>query len=148
MKLLLDSMLGNLLTWLRLLGYDTEYWKHGDDEALIREALREHRIIITRDSQLYIKAVQAGLKGVIIESPDTVSALVQLAERIGIDVTFNPLNTRCPDCNTPLSLLKKTPNRWLCGGCGKEYWIGRHWRNIGKVLEEVSKRLRGHESRH
>ena len=32
---LVDAMCGRLAKWLRLLGYDAEYWRDGSDEALI-----------------------------------------------------------------------------------------------------------------
>ena len=45
-------MLGRLVRWLRLMGYDAAYWRDGSDEALIAAAQAEDRLIITRDHTL------------------------------------------------------------------------------------------------
>ncbi len=51
-RLLVDAMLGRLAKWLRLAGYDAEYWRDGPDEALMARAQAEGRLIVTRDSGL------------------------------------------------------------------------------------------------
>ncbi len=36
--LLVDAMLGKLAKWLRLAGYDAEFWRAGSDDELIAAA--------------------------------------------------------------------------------------------------------------
>ncbi|WP_297480344.1 Mut7-C RNAse domain-containing protein, partial [Thermococcus sp.] len=51
MMFIADMMLGRLARWLRLYGYDTLYGIRDDDE-IIRVALREERVILTKDVAL------------------------------------------------------------------------------------------------
>jgi uncharacterized protein with PIN domain len=48
MRFIIDTMLGNLVTWLRLLGFDTVYINSRDDEEIILRALSEARVLVTR----------------------------------------------------------------------------------------------------
>ena len=48
MKFLADSSLGRLSKWLRILGYDTVYWRGEADRAFLRKAEREGRAVLTR----------------------------------------------------------------------------------------------------
>ena len=48
-RFLADTMLGRLATWLRILGYDTEYFRGVDTDLIVR-AKREGRILLTRDT--------------------------------------------------------------------------------------------------
>jgi uncharacterized protein with PIN domain len=47
-----DAMLGSLAKWLRILGFDTLYFKEIDDNELIRIARQEDRMLLTRDAGL------------------------------------------------------------------------------------------------
>src|SRR5574337_881847 len=51
MRFVADAMLGRLAKWLRLAGYDTLYWR-GDDARLVRLALAENRVVLTRDTRI------------------------------------------------------------------------------------------------
>jgi len=51
MKFICDQMLGTLAKWLRIMGYDTLYGD-GDDSELIKMAVDEKRVLITRDREL------------------------------------------------------------------------------------------------
>ena len=142
MKILLDAMLGHLLSWFRILGYDTLYWpSEGCDDALLKEAITSHRIIITRDSLLFQKASKQGVKCIYLPTYDTVNALAYLVKTLGIKLEFDENETRCPECNAKLTKISITPKRWRCTNCGKEYWIGGHWRNIRRILNEVKQRV-------
>jgi uncharacterized protein with PIN domain len=47
-RFIADAMLGRLVRWLRILGYDTAYDKAITDEALIERAMRENRWLLKR----------------------------------------------------------------------------------------------------
>ena len=140
-RFIVDAMLGNITTWLRILGYDSIYWNGGDKE-LIEKAVKEGRIIITKDRELASSALRRGVRVALVDGSDVPRIIAEISRRYRLNVVFNPRRTRCPKCNSPLTLIEGEEFRWTCPGCGKEYWVGGHWRNISVVLGEV-RRLAG-----
>ncbi|TDA35771.1 hypothetical protein DSO06_01770 [Candidatus Nezhaarchaeota archaeon WYZ-LMO8] len=153
-KLLLNSMCGRLARWLRFLGFDVEYFKEVDDEALIFKAEETGRIIVTRDQDLHLRAVKRGVKSILLTSTNHVENMSKLLRELNIKIELPPRETRCPLCNNKLrevdpesvmhllpsgDLARRYKKFWLCEKCGKTYWIGSHWRNIKKVLSQVEK---------
>jgi uncharacterized protein len=146
-SLLVDAMLGRLAHWLRLMGYDTAYWRDGTDADLIREARAEGRLIITRDHQL---AGRRGIHSVLIlsESLGEQIAEARAALEICSPVMPRPF-TRCPECNGELHDLSHDlardlvpPYVWQtqhvfrrCPDCGRVYWKGTHWPSMQSRLE-------------
>ncbi|MEM0441413.1 MAG: Mut7-C RNAse domain-containing protein [Candidatus Caldarchaeum sp.] len=143
MKFVLDTMLGHLLTWLRLLGYDTIYAGDVDDDELLSLSLKENRVLVTRDRKLAAKSAKNGIKAVLLENVEVVECLLKIAEQTGINLQFRPENSRCPACNEILVKAEDVPTRWKCPGCLKEYWVGRHWKNIKKVLDILEEKSFG-----
>ncbi|MEM1943013.1 MAG: DUF5615 family PIN-like protein [Candidatus Caldarchaeum sp.] len=137
MKFILDTMLGHLVTWLRLLGYDTLYNYNLSDEELLEAARREERILVTRDRELAQRAVKNSVRNVLLNSDDVVQSLKKIQSETGIKLVFNMDNSRCPECNTLLDRSSTQPPEWVCGFCGKRYWVGGHWRNISKTLKQL-----------
>ncbi|MCS7110057.1 MAG: DUF5615 family PIN-like protein [Candidatus Caldarchaeum sp.] len=143
MKFVLDTMLGHLLTWLRLFGYDTVYVRDMEDYDIISFSRNDDRVLVTRDRDLAEKAWKNGLRVVLLDSVETVECLLRLSEHVGVNFRFDPENSRCPSCNTSLTKFSQNPVRWVCTGCGKQFWVGRHWKNIGKVLKVLEEKSRG-----
>lgn len=141
-KFIVDAMLKNIVSWLRILGYDTTYWD-GDDGELLKLAKQENRIILTMDRDLALSALRNGLEVALIMENESSEVLASLALRYGISLDFNPGQTRCPICNHVLILLRRAGREeWLCSNCGKKYWKGSHWKNMVKVFEGAQKKLR------
>ena len=153
-----DGMLGNVSRWLRMLGYDVEYNPELSDEELLELARREHRILLTRDYELYRKAVLDGIQAFLVTSTDLKLALSSIIKSFNMSAEISPERSRCPTCNSPLrkanveDVVSKVPRAvleryrefWVCTNpyCGKVYWKGSHWRNIIKTLyaiEEINK---------
>ena len=140
-RFIVDAMLGNVVTWLRILGYDTIYWS-GDDGGLIKKALEENRIILTMDRVLALNAIRNGLETFYISKNDSPEILAGLAKRYGIKLTFDRNRTRCPACNAPLKFVNDKPREeWMCPNCGKKYWKGSHWRNIVKTIKDAEEKF-------
>lgn len=134
-------MLKNLVSWLRILGYDTIYWS-GDDKEVLSVAEVENRIILTMDRGLAATAARKGFKVLLFYENDVSSILARMSHELGLSLSFDPKFTRCPICNHPLNLERRSDREeWMCPGCGKKYWKGSHWRNISRTLEEARKRL-------
>ena len=52
MKFIVDHNVGKLTKWLRMMGYDTLFFDGEDDWQMVRTALAEGRVILTRDTQI------------------------------------------------------------------------------------------------
>ena len=140
MKFIADVMLGRLAKQLRLLGFDVLYSPAYGDNEVLRLALNQGRVILTRDTGLASRPLAQD--HVLIESDLVDKQLHQVLE------VFSPpdggLLTRCSLCNEPLSVLNKEDARdlvpdhigatqnefWRCGQCGRIYWKGSHVRNM------------------
>jgi uncharacterized protein with PIN domain len=143
-----DAMLGRLAHWLRILGFDVAYEVDVSDESLVRRALAEGRVILTRDRALPVQWRVEDVHLVASELP-----FEQLREVVG---TFGladrvRLFTRCSRCNAPLrralpeEVRGLVPPRVLaaqsefrrCAGCGRVYWHGSHTVRMKRAVERI-----------
>jgi hypothetical protein len=144
-RFLADEMLGTLVKWLRIMGYDTGYAKDMRDEDIKAMAVREGRALLTRDKAL---ARAAGGSGLYVDSDVIEEQVAQVAKAYGLD--FDASNTRCALCNGTLKPIsrdearKEAPARSLdmterffrCEGCRRLYWEGTHWNNIKERMRD------------
>ena len=79
-RLPVDAMLGRLVRWLRLMGYDAAYWRDGSDEALIAAAQADDRLIVTRDHAL---ARRRGVCAVLITAEVLDAQIVEARSALG-----------------------------------------------------------------
>jgi len=144
---LADVMLGRLVRWLRLLGFDTLYYNDISDNRLLRIAKEQGRLILTRDTRLIkIKGIKDYL---LIKANDSFSQLLEVIDTLKL-TQFNLLS-RCVKCNGMLTrILDKNEikdsvpefvflhfNLFLrCSDCGKVYWEGTHPRKFREKLSE------------
>jgi uncharacterized protein with PIN domain len=150
-KFIADGMLGKLTRWLRMLGQDVKYSNQFKDAELIMTAHKEHRILLTRDSELYQRAVAKGIKAFYVEGRTKAEKLTELAGRFDFPLTIDLKRSRCPRCNTKILLTPKEEvtskvetntiiyydEFWKCPKCGHIYWKGAHWEGIRATLEEA-----------
>lgn len=152
MKFIADMMLGRLARWLRLYGYDTLYGIV-EDEEIIRRALEEDRIILTRDSDLAERARGMGAK-VFLLSSNSLEGQVEELKKLGVEFKeLFPANARCPKCNglivrvpkeevkgkVPESVYGRYDEFYVCKNCGQIYWPGRQWREMLKIDRKLRK---------
>lgn len=152
-RFILDSMLGKLARWLRILGYDAEYHRDFDDDQLLKVAETENRILLTRDRALHRRAIMNDLRSHFLTDVKLSSWLTSLKRSYGIRLELDTHTPRCSLCNQLLSLLK-SPSKldslpykirksytefWSCPECSKIYWQGSHWKNMIEFAETVSR---------
>jgi uncharacterized protein with PIN domain len=147
-RFMADAMLGRLARWLRILGFDTAWEAHIADGELVRRALEEDRVILTRDRALPAEWRVSDVY--VVEQEDPITQLREVAEAFQL-AQHTRLFTRCSRCNTPLVPASReqasgsVPPRILdavtrllrCPGCERFYWSGSHTRRMRRVAEEV-----------
>ena len=149
MKLLLTRELGRLAKWLRILGFDTEYFKEANISSLVIQALRENRVIITRNHRL---PRSAGLRIVLIKEEKLKEQLREVLKALEISLDSVLMFSRCIICNEELAEIAKdkikdrvpeyvfnTQEDFIrCPKCERIYWQGTHWGNVEAILKEIA----------
>ncbi len=147
-RFLADRMLGRLVKWLRILGYDTVYLPQLSPQGLIREGRQQGRIILTRDTRV---VRQKDAPQVIFIHHDLFrDQLKQVIAACHLD-PFAQLFTRCGECNELLAAVKKEEVHdrvpeyvWQtqaefrqCPDCRRLYWGATHREHVIAELQQM-----------
>jgi uncharacterized protein with PIN domain len=141
-------MLGRLARWLRILGFDTAYEAHIADADIVRRAIGEGRVILSRDRRLPDQWRVTGVYLVESERPSEQLREVVCRFDLGRHVR---VFTRCSRCNTPLQpasaddARSHVPARILeagqrlthCCVCRRFYWSGSHVERMRRIVDRV-----------
>ena len=147
-RFMVDAMLGRLVRWLRILGCDAEFDAEIADAELVRRALEEQRVILTRDRRLPQEFSVPHL--LILEFEAPLEQLRQVTRAFDLDWRSR-LFTRCSRCNRPLEpaaprvvaervppRIRSEQQRFLrCASCGRIYWGGSHIARMRRLLEQT-----------
>lgn len=148
MKFLTDRTLGKLAKWLRILGYDTVYYRGSIDRDMLNRARREGRVVLTRRRDMAERQFTGRMK---IVMADTVSAqLGEVIDELELVPVPEDLFTRCLTCNTRLDsidrqhvkgsvppyVLQTQTDFRTCSLCRRIYWPGTHRDNMLRFLTE------------
>ncbi|ALJ00516.1 Mut7-C RNAse domain-containing protein [Rufibacter tibetensis] len=148
-RFVLDVHLGKLVRYLRLLGFDTCYENHYDDQTIAQIAAQEQRIVLTRDiGLLKIKTVQCGYW---LRSQQWEKQLREVLHRFHLMPQLQPF-TRCMGCNglikevekkVVMSLLPPKTKQFFhtfyqCTHCKRVYWKGSHFDKMQRFLDRLS----------
>ena len=148
MKFILTKELGRLTKWLRILGFDTTYFNQNNLSSLIIQALRDDRIIITRNQHL---SRPSGIKTILVEGEKIKEQIAEVIKTLDIQPDSNRMFSRCIICNEVLvdidkeKIKDKVPEYVFqtqedfitCPKCRRIYWQGTHWGKVQKTLEEI-----------
>jgi len=151
---MVDTNVGKLAKWLRMMGYDTSFFQAGDDAEMIAVALQEGRIIITRDSHILKRGVVTSgwLKAILVSSDEPEQQMRQVVSGLALGRHIEPF-TLCLECNQLLEtrrrdeLKERIPHYVFrtqrkfqeCPACHRVYWRGTHWAAMNRKLEALSK---------
>lgn len=154
---LADAMLGDIARKLRILGYDTAYIKDTSDSCVLQAALKEKRILLTRDKELFKRVVKRGIQGILLEKQDETDNIAYALTKNKIYcVSFDARTARCSLCNGILEprsskevkrrLPRKVGNThnkfFQCSGCGKAYWEGSHISRLHMLAQKINNKIR------
>lgn len=149
---MVDSNAGKLSRWLRLIGYDTEYFSAGPDKEMIDRARSEDRIVLTRDTRILRRRaiVNGQVKALLLKDDDPENQLKQVVNAFNLDYSHKPLSL-CLECNR--TLVAVTPQEahdlvpphvfqahkefFRCPVCRRIYWAGSHKRSMEAKLKKL-----------
>ena len=153
MKFVVDGMLGGLARWLRMLGHEVLYDANAADNSLLAMAKDGGMILLTRDEELYHRAVARKLPSLLVSGRKEEDMLAEVAMNFSINLVIDMANTRCPECGAvvkavskgevagqvPAKSLKLYTEFWKCENhtCGKVYWMGSHWEPMSRTLAQA-----------
>ena len=154
-RFLVDINVGRLAKWLRVLGHDALLARDVDDNALVRLALREERVLLTRDTRIFERRVVTSgrLRALLIQHDAVADQLRQVVDALALEGTARAFS-RCIECNEPLEQRSPDEVRTLVPpyvyrtqtayaqwpSCRRVYWRGTHWENMRKEMERVRPR--------
>jgi uncharacterized protein with PIN domain len=150
MKFICDDNLAKLAKWLRTLGYDTLFFDPIEDGELVSKALKDNRVVLSRDTQLSRFRMKLGERLLFIKSDKPLEQLKQVVRHFKLKPDKDLLFSRCLVCNNPLQKVAKenikdklypyvyqTQNNFVrCPKCNRIYWPATH---VKRMLETLKK---------
>jgi hypothetical protein len=150
MKFLVTRELGKLATWLRILGFDAQYSLEDKPGALIIQALKDDRLILTRNQRL---PKERGIRIILVRSGTVKEQLCQTFDELKIKPDESRIFSRCVLCNKELAKADKDKIKdsvpefvfashdefFACPQCGRAYWAGTHWGNVSEAIKEIGR---------
>ncbi len=145
---ILDVHLGKLARILRMLGFDVLYRTDYDDPEIIRIALEERRIILTRDRRmLFNKCITHGYW---LHSTHSEEQAREVIDRFDLSRQIRKF-LHCPLCNGLLRSVEKGDildrlepltiqyysEFYQCPACRQVYWKGTHYDRIVDKLDAI-----------
>jgi len=144
-RFVLDTHLGRLAAYLRMLGFDTLYRNDYDDPSLANISVAEGRILLTRDIKLLMR--KQITHGYFVRNIQPQQQLLEILSRFDLFKAQQPFS-RCMHCNGEINAVDKQaivsqlmPDTksfydefWQCAQCHKIYWKGSHYRRMQQFI--------------
>ncbi len=151
-RFVLDTHLGRLAAYLRLLGFDCLYSPAADDAWLAEVSVREERILLTRDRGLLKR--KAVTRGYCPRQSHPRRQLAEVLRRFDLLGCARPF-TRCMACNgvlervdreevaaaVPPDVFRRYDDFSRCAACRKVYWRGSHFARLEALVEAVRREV-------
>jgi uncharacterized protein with PIN domain len=135
-----------------MMGYDSVFFNGDDDSQMVKQALAESRIILTRDTgMMQRRAISGGrVRAILIESEKPEQQMQQLMSVLDFKGQSRPF-TLCLECNQPLEgrsreevagrvppYVYRTQTQYMeCPNCHRLYWRGTHWEAMERKIEKL-----------
>lgn len=147
----LDTNLGRLARYLRLLGFDCLYRNDYEDAEIAEIACQQQRIVLTRDRFLLRRKIIT--HGYFVRSVQPREQVKEILHRLDLYRAIAPF-TRCSRCNGALiktskeaiidrlePLTKRYYTEFLiCRVCDQIYWSGSHQDRARLLIDELTRR--------
>lgn len=135
-----------------MMGFNSLFFTGEDDSQMVRQALAEGRILLTRDTGIMERRVVSSrrLKAVLMTSEEPERQMRQLMAEFDLKGLSQPF-TICLECNQPLVTVTpidvkdrvppyvyRTQTQYMeCPACHRIYWRGTHWLAMLHRLEKL-----------
>jgi len=147
-RFVLDTHLGRLAAYLRMLGFDSLYRNDYQDVELARISKDEERILLTRDRGLLKRAVVT--HGYFVREAHPRQQLLEVLRRFDLFGSIAAFR-RCVHCNALLEPVSKEliadrlPSKTrryyhefrICPECRRIYWKGSHYQRMQRLIERI-----------
>lgn len=147
-RFVLDTHLGRLASYLRMMGFDTLYRNDYPDDELARVSHDETRILLTRDVGLLKRNLV--IYGYYVRNTHPKLRLTEINERFQLSEQAIPFQF-CMKCNGALHRVDKHAVQDIisertathydefhqCGSCQRVYWKGSHYQKMRTLLQEL-----------
>ena len=151
MTFICDTTLGKLAKWLRILGFDTVYWRTDDQPGILCRAQEEGRILVTKNTKLF--KGRGEVEALLLREDNPFRQLEEVVRHFHIHVNQGMLFSRCLTCNTLLEEIAaeeargRVPDHIFhthqqfsrCPICRKVYWAGSHYGQMTRVVERLQR---------
>jgi hypothetical protein len=145
---ILDNHLGQLATYLRMLGFDCLYRNDYQDDELTRISSQDGRVLLTRDRRLLMRKVIT--RGHCLHHTDPRQQVVEVLRRFKLSGQVKPFQ-RCLRCNNSLQPVCKQDiidrlepltklyfdEFHICPACDQVYWKGSHYGHMLEMVKEM-----------
>lgn len=149
-RFILDSHLGKLARYLRLLGFNTLYRKDYSDEEIVKCAQKHKRIVLTRDIGLLKNKIIT--HGYWVRSTDPGKQIKEVVKRFVLGKRIRPFHL-CLECGGKIVRVKKDEivrrlpagikeyfdKFYICLECRKIYWQGSHYEKLCRFVNSIRK---------
>jgi uncharacterized protein with PIN domain len=147
-RFVLDTHLGKLAAYLRMLGFDSLYRNDCQDAELAQISASQQRTLLSRDRGLLKRS--AVTRGYLVREAQPQRQLIEVLCRFELSGSIAPFR-RCLHCNALLQGVSKDlisdrlPPRTrkhyeefhACPDCNRLYWKGSHYQRMAGLIERV-----------
>ena len=148
MRIVLDTHLGKLAAYLRMLGFDSLYRNHCQDAEIAHIAASQHRTLLSRDRGVLKRSTVT--YGYLVREAQPRQQLIEVLRRFDLSASIAPFR-RCLQCN---ALLQRVPKDLIsdrlpphprkhyeefhaCPQCNRLCWKGSHYQRMTSVIERM-----------
>lgn len=147
-KFILDTHLGKLAGYLRMMGFDTLYRNDYEDDVLAQVSHDETRILLTRDLGVLKRGIVT--YGYFVRNTNPQKRLLEISQRYNLAPQIEPFRY-CMKCNGIVEAVDKqavidhiphdTAEYYSefqqCQSCQQIYWKGSHHQKMERLIDTV-----------
>jgi len=145
-KFIADGTLGGFVKMMRMIGFDVEFLNSNDFSNVLKKALSENRIVVTRRRKI---EPYSGVKIISLEENYPVEQVKKVLEILNLKPDPEKFLSRCLICNSELEWVNKEDVKDIvppfvynthyefsrCPVCKRIYWSGTHISNMKLMVE-------------